>query len=122
MVDGVDGPEGPKKVERPDAVQRSESVDRHLAVDQVDGAAGAAGVATADQIVLEAIQGVKADIQTGTVGGADEVLEAVIDRIIEDRYPDVSSKDRQVLTANLFSVLKDDPVMGGLIERLLEEV
>ena len=124
-IDGVDGPKGPggpKKVERPDAVQPGEPVERTLAVDQAAPTAGVAGAATADQIVLDAIQSVKADLQSGAVGSAQDALEAVIARIIESRYPEIPPRERQVMTANLQSVLKDDPVMGELIKQMLEEV
>ena len=123
-IDGVDGPKGPggpKKVERPDAVQPGEPVERTLAVDQAAPTAGVAGAATADQIVLDAIQSVKADLQSGAVASAEDALEVVIARIIESRYPEIPPKDRQAMNANLQMVLKDDPVMGELIKQMLEE-
>lgn len=119
-VSGPKGPKGPKRAQPTEAAQPVSRLNRPLAPEGIEGAEGAAPVQAADQIVLDAIQSVKADLDAGALGSTVEALKAVIDRIIATRYPGIPQSERRALNANLHMVLEDDPVVGDLIKSLLD--
>ena len=126
----IDPPDGPKKVDRVDRVDATAPARPADGVDSVDPVAPAAPVGQADAVeavqpvptdalVVEVIEGVQAALATGQIASPDDAFEAVIDRLVEQRYPMLDEKQRLRFAGHLRSILPDDPVLGARLKALI---
>jgi hypothetical protein len=114
---GAGGPTGPTPLEQS---ERTERADQRFQLGELaqDRPVESAEV---DPTIATAFQTVATDIQAGRITNLDAGFNAVIDHIVEARYPELSNDQRQMLGAYLHDILASDPVLGARIRTALAD-